>query len=1559
MNASVAAGDVHLLNNTIVDNTAGSNHGGIFRQSNGQVFNNIVYANTPNNIGGSSGSAGNNLTTDPMFVGSGDLVEAHHIQSASPARDAGTDAVANLPTSDYEGHPRPADSTWDIGFDEFILGPYINKAVEPVGTLAPGDGATFILNFYNVGPLDVTNVVITDIVPAGFTGLSYTSNGAALTPIPGQTYAWQVEDLSVNEGGVITISGIIGLDMFGQTLTNTAQIEAEAIDDSTPYHYEHSAVVNVCQTIQCMIDAADPGDTVMVPAGTYTESLTLSKPVSVTGVSSTTVVVQAPDNQRVMTIDDASVTNDVLISGMTFTGGNVYGSGTGLNRSGGGILITNGAQPRLQNMIIAGNRAGYRGGGIYMAADDVTLTISDSIFENNSADYYSTSSHGGGIYLSGQRSELAVSGVIFSGNSARSKGGAIYVNGVNAKAGIAGNSLITGNQVTYNHDETRGGGIYLEGTGAELSISDSTLAGNYSERRGGAIGGNGENVSLGISNSSIVGSQAQNQYGGGIYLTGTGAGLTITGSALSENSANSYGGAIFASATDVRVVITDSIIDNNTGLVSTSGQGGGIYLSGTGSELLVKNSTFSNNRVQYRGGGIYANGTDAKVTIAGNSLIIGNETTRNYYQVRGGGVYLYGSQAELIVVDSTLSGNTSTYYGGAIAIEGYNSSNRAILTITNSELTDNEVTYYHAGGLYAYRTATTIADATISGNTTTGTGADGGGLYLNQGTALITGTTISNNTANDKGGGLLLNTTAQIANTTISGNATTTGSDADGGGVYNYNGNTTFTNVTIAYNHAKDNGGGIYRYNGRPVIKNSIVAANTSDDTDNNCSNFGSYVTGNNNLSDNNCPADDGFTNDANAKLLGPLADNGGDTLTHALLGGNPAINQGDNATCAAFPVNGVDQRGAGRTVGDCDIGAIEAAISLSVDKSAANTGGNPLRPGERITYTITLENDGAMDVTNVVISDTFPAHTTYVPGSLTVDPPAAGGAPGTQPTLVENLTVPAESIVTVSYAVTVAKPLTDGVVIANAASVTGAEAPNPITGDVANTVTATPQVAVTKTGPAAANVNDTVVYTFTVTNQGDTLLHNIIVVDDQAGQATTFTGDTNGNDQLDLTESWVYALPYPIAPTTPDLLVNTVTVTATDSAGTKVTATGTHTTNIQFSPALTLTKTGPASANVGDTVVYTFTVSHEAGSDGSPVSDVVLADPQVSAITLTGGDDGDDRLEWGETWVFTTGYTIQPDDPNPLVNTGTVTGQDPEGDEVSATGSHSIALEYAPALNISKSGPASASVGEEVTYLFFVANDTLNGDGSPISSVSVTDDVAGPASLIMGDGISLEGGETWLYSVSYIIQGTEPNPLVNTGTVTGTDRDGDEITATDTHTTSLGSPTPVLRIVKDGPASAIVGDTVVYTFTVSHDPAGDNSPVNTVTVTDDVAGPATPVSSGDGDDLLEAGETWVYTAGHTILPTDPNPLVNTASVAGKNSDGDDISATDTHTTTLSGFAPVSAHRGRLAHRGQGWGDHHLHLHPQPRPSRRQFTHQRRGCHRHPDRRPNRSLRRR
>ena len=158
---------------------------------------------------------------------------------------------------------------------------------------------------------------------------------------------------------------------------------------------------------------------------------------------------------------------------------------------------------------------------------------------------------------------------------------------------------------------------------------------------------------------------------------------------------------------------------------------------------------------------------------------------------------------------------------------------------------------------------------------------------------------------------------------TVSGNS----AGSMGGGITNkHGGEMDLYNTTVSENSAP-NGGGIHSYAGTTSLKNTIVANNPSDSD---CYNQGGNAllsNGHNLDSDGTCnldPAKDDLP--GTDPRLGPLQDNGGSTLTHALLFGTPAIDAGDNSGCPA-----TDQRGFVRPMdgdGDgtatCDIGAFE-----------------------------------------------------------------------------------------------------------------------------------------------------------------------------------------------------------------------------------------------------------------------------------------------------------------------------------------------------------------------------------------------------------------------------------------------------------------------------------------------------------------------------------------------------------------------------------------------------------------------------------------------------------
>jgi uncharacterized repeat protein (TIGR01451 family) len=110
----------------------------------------------------------------------------------------------------------------------------IGKSATPL-VVGHGQTVTYALAFENVGVVAATDVVITDIVPASFANWSVAgSSGAAITPIPGHTFAWTVEDLAPGARGVITLTGQTpagGCISVANTVTITATSD-EKVDNN-------------------------------------------------------------------------------------------------------------------------------------------------------------------------------------------------------------------------------------------------------------------------------------------------------------------------------------------------------------------------------------------------------------------------------------------------------------------------------------------------------------------------------------------------------------------------------------------------------------------------------------------------------------------------------------------------------------------------------------------------------------------------------------------------------------------------------------------------------------------------------------------------------------------------------------------------------------------------------------------------------------------------------------------------------------------------------------------------------------------------------------------------------------------------------------------------------------------------------------------------------------------------------------------------------------------------------------------------------------------------------
>src|SRR6185295_10114530 len=169
----------------------------------------------------------------------------------------------------------------------------------------------------------------------------------------------------------------------------------------------------------------------------------------------------------------------------------------------------------------------------------------------------------------------------------------------------------------------------------------------------------------------------------------------------------------------------------------------------------------------------------------------------------------------------------------------------------------------------------------------------GGGIaLLNNSVLSVTGSSVIGNTSTGPGGGIIVQggSTATITNSTVSGNQGLTG-----GGIYNDISTTlSIASTTITGNSASSSGNGILT-NGAATVGNSIIAGNSTADVIGPFNSQGYNLVGIGNGSSGFTASGDQVGNTA-APLnprLGPLANNGGPTLTHALLPLSPAIDAG------------------------------------------------------------------------------------------------------------------------------------------------------------------------------------------------------------------------------------------------------------------------------------------------------------------------------------------------------------------------------------------------------------------------------------------------------------------------------------------------------------------------------------------------------------------------------------------------------------------------------------------------------------------------------------------
>ncbi|MEO8424081.1 MAG: hypothetical protein ABI595_09240, partial [Actinomycetota bacterium] len=573
-------------------------------------------------------------------------------------------------------------------------------------------------------------------------------------------------------------------------------------------------------------------------------------------------------------------------------------------------------------------------------------------------------------------------------------------------------------------------------------------------------------------------------------------------------------------------------------------------------------------------------------------------------------------------------------------------------------------------------------------------------------------------------------------------------------------------------------------------------------------------------------------------------------------------VNQGVSGTITdTARVNYTDEMGNPfAQVTATDVDNIVPSSNLSITKTASS---NTVNPGQSFTFTLTVNNLGPANATNVVVSDTVPSQYTVT----TVTSPAGScGNVGNVVTCnrASFLFGAAAWVITVNVTV---KTTTPGGTYVNTATVSATENdPTPANNTVNrnNTVRSYGDLTLTKTdGTTTVTPGTSTTYTITITNNGpstepagvrftDTIPAGTVGSEAEADcaiAANVFTCTTVATIAAGASRSYqlTLAVPSGFAPAT---LVNTANITVrpiTDPDLTNNSATDTDT--VTRSADLSIVKTDSTDpVTPGQAFTYTLTVTNNGPSNASTlsVSDTVPAQFTVTSVTSPGATCGFSgnvvtctrpTLIAAAAWVITVSVTANvAAPPGTYSNTATVSAATADPTPANNSSSQNTTISPSADLAVTKTdGVASVVAGTSTTYTITLTNNSLNAvaagvvvsDPIPagtVGSESEPDCVIAAGTFTCTTAAVLNSGASAVYQLTLAVApGYLPATLANTASITSspaTDPNAANNTATDTDNVTK---TADLSITKaDGVGSVIAGTSTTYTITVTNNGPSD-----------------------------------------------------------------------------------------------------------------------------------------
>lgn len=438
--------------------------------------------------------------------------------------------------------------------------------------------------------------------------------------------------------------------------------------------------------------------------------------------------------------------------------------------------------------------------------------------------------------------------------------------------------------------------------------------------------------------------------------------------------------------------------------------------------------------------------------------------------------------------------------------------------------------------------------------------------------------------------------------------------------------------------------------------------------------------------------------------------------------------------------------------------------------------------------------------------------------------------------------------------------------------------------GDTVNATTSTllplttqPGLLVQIVAPETASVGSTIQYTYRITNTGDVTLLGLQATDSYFGSvalATTLLAPGAG--------TWGTATLPVVETMLPGPLKHTLAVTAISSVGATVTGASAAEVTLTDQPALEITQQpNRTSVNIGDDLTFSVRVRN-AGN--ATVRDLSVTSSRIGPLTLSKTE-----LAPGETISTSFTDTVVEDDLLGIAHLLSAAARTKySGRSVVTASEATVTVLGTPDVQLSVTAPATARIGETVTFQYTVQNS----GNVTLDEVTLTDDRFGALAL---SRTALPPGESATAQQSVVVQETHlPGPLTSRAVLAAAAPMGQRFTAEQTASVAIQStPSLAVAVTADVDAPA-AGDAVRVFYEVRN--AGDTT-IRDVHAIDSRFGSIVLTAT-----TLRPGERATGNIVHQIQPDDLiGAFIHTVTVTGVDSIGRDVEGGRTNTIAISG----------------------------------------------------------